>query len=62
MCSLEHFHEISGLKLKTHFEADGFLTCIEQHEIITEIPRVARRALVSFLQKFKKKWQRKGMP
>ncbi len=42
------------LKLKTHFAADGFLTCIEQHEIITEIPRVARRALVSFLQKLKK--------
>jgi len=47
-------HEISGLKLKTHFAADGFLPCIEQHEIITEIPRVARRALVSFLQKLKK--------
>ncbi len=42
------------LKLKTHFAADGFLPCIEQHEIITEIPRVARRALVSFLQKLKK--------
>ena len=47
-------HEISGLKLKTHFTADGLLPCIEQHEIITEIPRVARRALVSFLQKLKK--------
>jgi hypothetical protein len=53
--------EISGLKLKTRLAADGFLPCIERHEIITEIPRVARRALVSFLQKLKK-WQRKGMP
>jgi hypothetical protein len=42
------------LKLKTHFVAASFLTFIQKYEIIAEIPRVVRRALVSFLQKLKK--------